>query len=121
MVNVAREAMMSIGCIQAQKCHTDRCPTGVATQNPWLTRGLDPDLKCVRAANYVRPCAATCSRSPRRSASCHPGLITADDIDILDGVRGPRSLREVYGYEPDWGRAARACATCVARVSQATR
>ena len=34
MVNVAREAMLAIGCIQAQKCHTDTCPTGVATQNP---------------------------------------------------------------------------------------
>ena len=34
MVNVGREAMMAIGCIQAQKCHTDHCPTGVATQNP---------------------------------------------------------------------------------------
>ena len=33
MVNVGREAMMSIGCIQAQRCHTDHCPTGVATQS----------------------------------------------------------------------------------------
>ena len=32
MVNVGREAMLSIGCIQAQKCHTDECPAGVATQ-----------------------------------------------------------------------------------------
>ncbi|HEU4615082.1 MAG TPA: FMN-binding glutamate synthase family protein, partial [Kofleriaceae bacterium] len=31
MVNVAREAMLSIGCIQAQRCHTGHCPTGVAT------------------------------------------------------------------------------------------
>ena len=54
MVNVGREAMMSIGCIQAQKCHTDHCPTGVATQNPWLVRGLDPELKSVRAANYIK-------------------------------------------------------------------
>src|SRR3712207_5735938 len=54
MVNVAREAMLSIGCIQAQKCHTDTCPTGVATQNAWLTRGLDPARKSVRAASYVR-------------------------------------------------------------------
>jgi len=36
MVYVAREAMLSIGCIQAQKCHTDTCPVGVATQNKWL-------------------------------------------------------------------------------------
>ena len=36
MVNVAREAMMAIGCIQAQRCHTGKCPTGVATQNQTL-------------------------------------------------------------------------------------
>jgi len=54
MVNVAREAMLALGCIQAQKCHTDHCPTGVATQNQWLQRGLDPTLKSVRVANYIR-------------------------------------------------------------------
>ena len=54
MVNVGREAMLAIGCIQAQKCHTDTCPTGVATQNKWLSHGLDPTLKSVRAANYVK-------------------------------------------------------------------
>jgi glutamate synthase domain-containing protein 2 len=31
---VAREAMLAIGCIQAQRCHTNHCPTGVATQHP---------------------------------------------------------------------------------------
>ena len=54
MVNVAREAMLALGCIQAQKCHTDHCPTGVATQTQWLQRGLDPTLKSVRVANYIR-------------------------------------------------------------------
>ncbi|MEX0274066.1 MAG: FMN-binding glutamate synthase family protein, partial [Flavobacteriaceae bacterium] len=40
-INVAREAMMSIGCIQAQVCHTNRCPAGVATQSKWLQSGID--------------------------------------------------------------------------------
>src|ERR687890_419329 len=53
MINVGREAMLAIGCIQAQRCHTDRCPTGVATHNRWLMRGLDPDSKSARAANYI--------------------------------------------------------------------
>ena len=44
---------MAIGCIQAQRCHTGHCPTGVATQNRWLVRGLDPTDKGVRLANYV--------------------------------------------------------------------
>ena len=51
MINVARTAMMAIGCIQAQICHTGKCPTGVATQKPWLVRGLDPDDKASRLAN----------------------------------------------------------------------
>ena len=71
-VNVGREAMFALGCIQAQKCHTDECPTGVATQNAWLQRGLDPHLKSVRVPTTWCPCAATCSRSPRRSASSTP-------------------------------------------------
>ena len=32
-INIAREAMLSIGCIQAQECQTGHCPTGIATQN----------------------------------------------------------------------------------------
>ena len=50
MVNVAREAMLAIGCIQAQRCHTGHCPTGVATQNEWLMRGLDPDAEVARGS-----------------------------------------------------------------------
>ena len=53
MINVAREAMLAIGCIQSQRCHTGRCPTGVATQSPRLERGLDPADKSVRAAYYL--------------------------------------------------------------------
>jgi glutamate synthase domain-containing protein 2 len=41
LVDVAREAMLAIGCIQAQKCHTGHCPTGVATRQRRLARGLD--------------------------------------------------------------------------------
>ena len=45
MIAIAREAMLAIGCIQAQRCHTGHCPTGVATQNRWLMHGLDPDVQ----------------------------------------------------------------------------
>lgn len=53
MIAVAREAMLSLGCIQAQKCQTGHCPTGIATQNRWLMRGLDPTHKAARLANYL--------------------------------------------------------------------
>lgn len=50
LINVGREAMLALGCIQAQKCHTDNCPTGVSTQRRRFTRGLDPTDKSVRVA-----------------------------------------------------------------------
>ncbi|HMC02371.1 MAG TPA: FMN-binding glutamate synthase family protein, partial [Flavobacteriaceae bacterium] len=53
-INVAREAMMSIGCIQAQICHTNRCPSGVATQNKWLQNGINIPLKSERLAQYFK-------------------------------------------------------------------
>jgi len=103
MINVAREAMMSIGCIQSQKCHTDRCPTGVATQDPWLAHGLDPASKAVRCAQYVRTLRKELVKVSESVGVAHPGLITADDIDILSGDYEARSLRETYGYQDGWG------------------
>jgi glutamate synthase (ferredoxin) len=98
MVNAGREAMLSVGCIQAQRCHTDHCPTGVATQNPWLVRGLDPDLKSVRAANYVTSLRRDLLKVSEAVGVVHPGLLTPDDIDVLSGVRSTQSLRDLYGY-----------------------
>jgi glutamate synthase domain-containing protein 2 len=103
-VNVGREAMFAIGCIQAQRCHTDHCPTGVATQNAWLQRGLDPELKSVRAANYIVSLRRDLLKVSEAVGVVHPGLVTPDDIDIAQGIETSRGLREVYGYEPGWGQ-----------------
>ncbi|KGN36086.1 FMN-binding glutamate synthase family protein [Knoellia subterranea] len=103
MVNVARESMLSLGCIQAQKCHTDRCPTGVATQDPWLAHGLDPDLKSVRLANYLQTLRRDLLKVSEACGVPHPGLIDAESVEILDGNRTGTPLRKVYGYEPGWG------------------
>ena len=75
MINVAREAMLAIGCIQAQRCHTGHCPTGVATQNKWLMRGLDPTLKSARLANYL-VAAQGDARARARVRRAHPALVT---------------------------------------------
>lgn len=50
----ARAMMMATGCIQAQKCHTNRCPVGVATQDPRLMRALDVTDKGNRVHNYQK-------------------------------------------------------------------
>jgi len=104
MVNVGREAMLAVGCIQAQKCHTDRCPTGVATQDPWLAHGLDPTSKAVRATNYIKTLRRDLLKVAEAVGVVHPGLITPDDLEILYGQGAATSLAELYGYQPGWGR-----------------
>jgi len=53
-VTSARGFMFSLGCIQAMKCNRDTCPTGVTTHNPRLQRGLVPEDKDARVAQYAR-------------------------------------------------------------------
>ena len=103
LVNVGRTAMFSIGCIQAQKCHTDRCPTGVATQQPRLTRGLVPDLKSVRCANYLAGLRFELERLARTCGVIHPSLVPAAQIEILGGDWRSMPLPGVFGYETGWG------------------
>ena len=54
MVNSARAMMMALGCIQALECNKNTCPTGVATQNPDLMKGLDIEDKATRVSKYHR-------------------------------------------------------------------
>ncbi len=104
MVNVGREALMSIGCIQAQRCHTDRCPTGVTTQNPWLVRGLDPELKSVRAANYIRALRHELLSLARTCGEPHPALVTPDQLELMEEGYRSRTVEDAFGYFPAWRR-----------------
>ncbi len=103
MVAVAREAMLSIGCIQAQRCHTGHCPAGIATQNKWLMRGLDPTLKSARFANYVATLQSEIMDLTRACGLPHPSLVTLDHFDVLDENFSSHSARDLFGYETDWG------------------
>jgi glutamate synthase (ferredoxin) len=98
IVAVAREAMLSIGCIQAQRCHTGHCPTGVATQNPWLVRGLDPTLKSVRLCNYVRTLRKEMLSISRACGAAHPSLLNPDSLEMLDDRFGSSSIQDLFRY-----------------------
>ena len=103
MVNVGREAMLSIGCIQAQRCHTDRCPTGVTTQNKWLARGLDPAVKAPRAANYVMTLHKELIALSRACGVPHPSLVTASHLEIIDDHFRGTEVEQIFDYQPGWG------------------
>jgi glutamate synthase domain-containing protein 2 len=120
LLNVGREAMLAIGCVQAQKCHTDRCPTGVTTQNPWLARGLDPTLKSVRCANYVRTLRRDLLKLAEATGVEHPGLIGTSAVEILTGQDEARPLHEVYAYDLVWGFPSAADRAEIARLMTAT-
>ncbi|MDP7066030.1 MAG: FMN-binding glutamate synthase family protein [Acidimicrobiales bacterium] len=99
MVNVGREAMLAIGCVQAQKCHTGHCPTGVATQSKWLERGLDPTDKAVRLANYMSGLRYELLRLSYACGVRHPALLGPAEVSVrwVDGRY--RSLHDHYGVD----------------------
>ena len=54
--------MFAVGCIQAMKCHTNHCPTGVATQDPGLARALHVPDKIDRVANFQKAAVASAAQ-----------------------------------------------------------
>ena len=98
LINVAREAMLAIGCIQAQRCHSGHCPTGVATQGRWLAHGLDPTSKADRLANYVMRLRKEILQLSRACGVDHPSKMNLDHFTILDHRLGSRSAAEHYGH-----------------------
>ncbi|GAA4301917.1 FMN-binding glutamate synthase family protein [Aestuariibaculum suncheonense] len=99
-INVAREAMMSIGCIQAQVCHTNRCPSGVATQSKWLQGGIDPTLKSARLAQYFKTFRKEFIEITHAAGYEHPCQFKMSDIEInVDDHNLSKELDKTYRYE----------------------
>ncbi len=103
MINVAREAMLAIGCIQAQRCHNNHCPTGVATQNKWLIRGLDPTDKAARLANYFIMFRKEVLRLSHACGLEHPALITNKHLEVINDDYSSQSIYEIFDYQDTWG------------------
>ena len=101
LINVAREPMMALGCIQAKKCHTDVCPAGVATQNPWYQAGLDVPLKSVRVERYFKELRKELLSLAHACGYQHPGQFRGSDVEISTGVNAFTSLEDVLGYKRD--------------------
>lgn len=99
-INVAREAMMSIGCIQAQVCHTNRCPAGVATQSKWLQKGIDVPLKSDRLAQYFKTFRKEFLEITHAAGYEHPCQFTMNDIQLnVDDDYLSSDLEAIYHYK----------------------
>jgi glutamate synthase domain-containing protein 2 len=76
MCNAARAMMFALGCIQALRCNSNVCPTGVATQDPDLVKGLHVGDKSKRVANFH-----------------HETVRSFFDVIGAAGIARPRDLR----------------------------
>jgi len=99
-INVAREAMMSLGCIQAQICHTNHCPSGVATQSKWLQNGINVTLKSARLAQYFKTFRKELIEITHAAGYEHPCQFTMKDIEVnVDDHNLSKELNKTYMYE----------------------
>ena len=98
-INVAREAMMSIGCIQAQICHTNRCPAGIATQIKWLQNGINIPLKSERLAQYFKTFKKELVEITHAAGYEHPCQFKMTDVDMnVDDHNLSKEFNSTFGY-----------------------
>jgi glutamate synthase domain-containing protein 2 len=96
LVHIARGYMFALGCIQALLCNTNHCPTGVATQNRWLVRGLDPTHKSVRVANYMKAVHKDVMMIVRALGLTDPSEIRRDHMSMIVEPGRRVALTEIY-------------------------
>jgi glutamate synthase domain-containing protein 2 len=78
--NSARGFMFALGCIQSMSCHTDKCPTGVATQDPIRQRALVVPDKAERVANFHRNTLAALAELVAAAGLAHPSELGPQHI-----------------------------------------
>jgi glutamate synthase domain-containing protein 2 len=78
--NSARGFMFAVGCVQSESCHTDRCPTGVATQNKWRQRAVVVPDKGERVYNFHRRTVAAMQEVVATVGLDHPGQLRPEHL-----------------------------------------
>lgn len=94
--NSARAFMFSLGCIQALRCNTNKCPTGVATTNKMLTKGLAVTDKSERVYNFHKN---TIHAVLELLGAC--GLSHTEELNIDMFVKGDEMIALTNRYFPD--------------------
>lgn len=96
--NSARGFMFALGCVQAQKCHTDRCPTGVATQDPVRQRAVVVPDKAERVANFHRHTLHALQELLQAAGLQHPSDLRAHHIVRRVSVNEVRLLSDLLKF-----------------------
>jgi glutamate synthase domain-containing protein 2 len=100
MINIAREVMISAGCIQAQVCHTGNCPAGIATHKWWLEKGFDVEDKQERIARFIKTLRKDLIQVTHAAGYTHPSEFNTDDVVVNTGdPTSKKTLEDIYGYK----------------------
>jgi len=94
--NSARGFMFALGCVQSQHCHTDRCPTGVTTQDPRRQRGLVVPDKATRVHSFHDRTVAALAEVVAAAGLAHPGALRPHHFSRRTGSADVRTLDRVY-------------------------
>ncbi len=98
LCNAARAMMIALGCIQAVKCNTNRCPVGVTTQDPDLVRGLNVMDKEVRVFNYHRNTVRSFLEILAAAGVDHPDDLRPDHIQRRVSPERVKDYAEIYEF-----------------------
>ncbi|WP_414648866.1 FMN-binding glutamate synthase family protein [Dokdonella sp.] len=96
--NAARGYMFALGCIQSQTCHTDRCPTGVATQDPSRWNALNVEDKGERVKNFHEHTLRALAEMIGAAGLTHPGELGPEHIIRRVSGKEIRSLSTIYSF-----------------------
>ena len=99
--NSARGFMFAIGCIQAQACHTNHCPVGVATQDPIRQRALDVGHKSERVARFHRNTLKALGEMTGAAGLDNPSEFLPRHLMLRQGDKSVVQGDQVYGYLPN--------------------
>ncbi|MBV1888321.1 MAG: FMN-binding glutamate synthase family protein [Urechidicola sp.] len=94
--NSARAMMLAVGCIQALKCNTNTCPTGVATQNKALMKGLVVEDKAERTMNYQHETVYSFLELVAACGLNSPHEITRNHINKRVGINKTMKFSDVF-------------------------
>lgn len=99
--NSARGYMFAIGCIQAQACHTNHCPVGVATQDPLRQRALVVPDKAERVYRFHKNTLKALAEMTGAAGLSHPNDFRPHHLLMRESDRNMVTGQEVYPYMPD--------------------
>lgn len=116
VVNSGRAMMLALGCIQSKTCNTNKCPTGVATQDASRAKAVNVDLRAVRVKNYQAGTVSAFLELCGALGYEYPGQLKPSDLHQRTD-RGLRHFDQIYtplaheqlivgrvpeAYEEDW-------------------